>query len=174
MLSPKGSLGACTRQWWLCSTFLCHAFTAHRSVGIEKLEPGTFSVMAVHVRVSDVVILFRVELSLDQIELVLQHGECYGYVMCHPDTPLIADRPVGAAADNVSQIFRPSHHLHGNGARRVAHLQSAVYVKTDELRQTSSSFGFLRISLYAIQLSLAVASAGVGRYHTFSWDTSRT
>jgi hypothetical protein len=39
----------------------------NRSVGIEKLEPGTFSVIAVHVRVSDVVILFRVELSLDQI-----------------------------------------------------------------------------------------------------------
>ena len=54
------------------------------SVGIEKREPGTFSVMAVHVRVSDVVILFRVELSLDQIELVLQHGECDGYVMCPP------------------------------------------------------------------------------------------
>jgi hypothetical protein len=105
----------------------------HSSVGIEKLESSTFSVLAVHVRVADVVVLFRVELSLDQIELVLQHGECYGYVMFHPDAPLMADRPVGAAADNISQIFRPSHHLHGDGARRVAHLQRSIYVETNEL-----------------------------------------
>src|SRR5712691_191336 len=118
----------------------------HRRVGIEKLEPGTFSVMAVHIRVADVVILFRVELSFDQIELVLQHSECDGYVMFHPDALLIADYPVGAAADNVAQIFRLAHHLHGDIARRVAHLQRAVYVKTDELRQTCSSFGFVEIS----------------------------
>ena len=78
--------------------------------------------MAVHVRVADVVILFRVELSLDQIKLVLQHGEGDGYVVFHPDALLIADYPIGATADNVAQIFRPAHHLHGDVARRGAEL----------------------------------------------------
>src|SRR5262245_9424247 len=119
----------------------------HRSIGIEKLEPSTFSVLAVHVCVSDVVILFRVERSLDQLELVLQYGECDGYVMRRPDALLITDRPVGAAADNVSHIFRSSHHLHGDGARRVAHLQRAVYVKTDELRHKYSSLRLFAICL---------------------------
>src|SRR4026208_2611313 len=93
----------------------------HRRIGIEKREAGTVSVMAVHIRIADVIILFRVERSLDKIELVLQHGEGDGYVMVHPDTLLMANYPVRAATDNVSQIFRPAHHLHGDVARRVPH-----------------------------------------------------
>jgi len=80
----------------------------NRRVGIEKREPGTFSVMTVHVRVADVVILVRVEHRLDQIELMLQHREGDRDVMLHPEAPLMADRPVRTAADNVSYIFRPS------------------------------------------------------------------
>ena len=38
-------------------------------------KPVMFSVMAVHVRVANVVILFRAELSFDPLEVVLQHGD---------------------------------------------------------------------------------------------------
>jgi hypothetical protein len=47
----------------------------------------------------------------------------------------LADQPVRAAANNISQSFRPPPHLHGDIARRVAHFQHAVKVKTDELCQ---------------------------------------
>ena len=107
------------------------------SIGIEKRKPGTFSVMAVHVRVANVVILFRAELGFDPIELVLQHGERDGDVVFHPHALLMADRPIGAAPDDVSQLQGFAYPCHGDAARRVADLERPVYVETDEPCQTS-------------------------------------
>jgi len=92
--------------------------------------------MAVDVCVAYVVILFRVELSLDPIELVLQHGECDGDVVFLPHALLTTDGPIGAAANDVTQLQRFPHPRHGDVTRRIAGLEGSVYVKTDELRQT--------------------------------------
>ena len=108
----------------------------HRSIGKKIRKPGTFSVIAVDVRVSNVEILFRAELRFDLIEPVLQHGECDGDAMFHPHALLRADRAVGTTADNVPQRLSAAYPRHGDVARWVAGLERSVYVKTDELRQT--------------------------------------
>jgi hypothetical protein len=105
----------------------------------EKLEPGAFCVMAVDVGVPDVIIRFRLKLRSYHVQLVFQYGELYRNVVVPPDAPLVADHPVGAAADNVSQIFCRPHHPHGDAAGRVAHLQGAVDVKADQMRQIERS-----------------------------------
>ena len=106
-------------------------------IGIQIREPVAFSVVAVHVRVANVVILFRAELGFDPIEVVLQHGECDGDAVFHPHALLLADRPIGAAPDDVSQLQSFPHPRHGDAARRVAGLERPVYVETDEPCQTS-------------------------------------
>jgi hypothetical protein len=101
----------------------------------EKLEPGAFCVMAVDVGVPDVIIRFRLKLRSYHVQLVFQYGELYGDIVVPPDALLIADHPIGAAADNVPQVPGHPDHLHGDATGRFAHLQGTVDIKTDQSGQ---------------------------------------
>ena len=113
-------------------------------IGIEVREPVTFGVMFVHVRVADMEIRFGAELGSDSIEMVFQHGERDGDTVRFPHALLVADRPVGAASDDVSELERFAHACHGDVAGRVAGFERAVDVEADELGQKVIPLSFKR------------------------------
>ena len=97
----------------------------------EVGETGSFCVHAVHVGIADVDCAVGGEAGEDLGKLVLQGREFYFDAMSAPEVGLVGVGAVGAAADDVAEGLGLLYEGQGDGSRRIANFQGAVYVEAD-------------------------------------------
>ena len=97
----------------------------------EVVVAGFFCVHAVHVGIADVDCAVGGEPGEDLGKLVLQGREVDFDAVSTPEVGLVGVGAVGAAADDVAEGLGLLYEGQGDGSRRIADLQSAVYVEAD-------------------------------------------
>ena len=101
-------------------------------VGPEETKAGITRVARVGVAVADVVVRRRREPSAHIGQPMLEDHEVRRDAQSLPQRPLVGERPIRAAADEIAEALGRVNERDRDDARRLADLQGAVDVEADE------------------------------------------
>src|SRR3984893_8022365 len=104
----------------------------HGRIGPEEPEARLTGEEVTEARVADVKVRLGAKLRLDVGQPMLEHREVGRDLELLPQVALVREGAIRAAADEIAEPLALAHHVDADEARRIPHLESAVYVEADQ------------------------------------------